>query len=184
MSSSYGSKAHQFTHEEAVVAGRKGWQSIQDKRISRLSGRDLPASVRKNRYTVDDLCKRMEVSEPTFYKIIRSPGANFPKPLNAAPHAGVTVWYPAAECDLWLANNEIGTLAPRKGKRGRAEDTFLAASMGEATVGSVLEFHFLAGSAAIRAFLLSLQNKSVAQLNQYPSRRVLAADGWRNVYAR
>jgi hypothetical protein len=134
----------------------------------------------KTRYSVEDLCKRMEVSEGKFYAILRTPGVNFPRPLNAATKDGDTIYYPADECDLWLANNDISALQPHRRKRGLVEDTLLVVSTGRSEVGSVVEFHSLAGSATIRAFLLSVKDKTEIHINHYPSRVFMLDGGWRN----
>jgi hypothetical protein len=136
----------------------------------------------KTRYSVEDICKRMEVSEGKFYAILRTPGVNFPRPLNAATKGGDTIYYPADECDLWLANNDISALQPHRRKRGLVEDTLLVVSTGRSEVGSVVEFHTLAGSAAILEFLLL--TKTAVHVNHYPSRIFMTDGGWRNGPAR
>jgi hypothetical protein len=132
----------------------------------------------KSRYTIADLCKKMEVSEPTFYLIIRSPGANFPLPLNVAPHGGITVYYPAVECDLWIENNFVEFGSIRKRNKASLEDTLFRITSVKSEVGSVVEFHSLAGSAKIGAFLLRSKDRTEVTLRHFPCARRLSVDGW------
>jgi hypothetical protein len=134
----------------------------------------------KSRYTISDLCARMEVIERTFYNIIRAPGANFPRPLNAPTCAGITVYYPAAECDAWIENNFIEFNTRRKSKPATIEDTLLQIATAATPVGSVVEFHNVAGSKKIREFLLALGHKTEIHLRYYPSRALHFERGWQD----
>lgn len=135
----------------------------------------------KSRYSVADLCKKMEVIERTFYNIIRSPGANFPRPLNAPTCAGIAVYYPAAECDAWVENNFITFNTKRKSKPVSVEDTLLHLTTVKSGVGSVVEFHNAAGSKRIREFLLAMGHKTEIHLRYYPSRALHFERGWQDV---
>lgn len=138
-------------------------------------------TLRKDTYTIDQLCELMEISRPTFRQIIREPGANFPRELNPFAKPGQTIHYPKEECDLWFANNYFGKSNGLSKNGPSLEDVLLLNSARRQGVGSVVELQNMAGTKQIQALLGVMRSPTL--LKFFPAPHVLHYDkGWVPLY--